>query len=132
MSQIVWWEIETREPEVFQEFHRAMWRWTFEPAFVDTQLGADYWIIKVDGQSIGGLQRAASDARPHAGTRLYVEVDDLESVLRDVRLRGGFVERTRTALGGDDRWFATALDPTGVSFGMWTAHPAHPPASTNE
>ena len=58
MSQIVWWEIETREPEVFQEFHSAMWGWTFEPAFVDTELDADYWIIKVDGQSIGGLQRS--------------------------------------------------------------------------
>jgi predicted enzyme related to lactoylglutathione lyase len=132
MSQIVWWEIETRAPDVFQEFHGALWGWRFEPAFADTELDADYWIIKVDGRSIGGLQRAASDAHPQAGTRLYVEVDDLESVLRDVQGRGGLVERTRTALGGDDRWFATALDPTGVSFGMWTAHPAPPMASTDQ
>ena len=131
MSQIVWWEIETRAPEVFQEFHGAMWGWTFEPAFVDTELDADYWIIKVEGRSIGGLQRAAQDTSPQAGTRLYVEVDDLESALREVQLRGGLVERTRTALGGDDRWFATALDPTGVSFGMWTSLPAHSTASAD-
>jgi predicted enzyme related to lactoylglutathione lyase len=95
--------------------------WTFEPAFANTELGADYWIIKVGDRSIGGLQRSASDARPHAGTRLYVEVTDLEAVLSEVQIRGGQVERSRTALGGADRWFATALDPTGVSFGMWTA-----------
>ncbi len=124
MSEIVWWEIETAEPEVFQRFHYAMWGWTFEPAFADTELGADYWIIKSSGGSIGGLQRSASGNRPHAGTRLYVQVDDLEETLRQIQALGGRVERVRTALGGDDRWFGTALDPTGVSFGIWTAHAA--------
>jgi predicted enzyme related to lactoylglutathione lyase len=123
MSQIVWWEIETPEPEVFQRFHGAMWGWVFETAFADSELGADYWIIKVGDQGIGGLQRSAGGARPQAGSRLYVEVADLERVLGEVRARGGQVERSRTALGGDDRWFATALDPTGVTFGMWTSNP---------
>jgi predicted enzyme related to lactoylglutathione lyase len=129
MSQIVWWEIETPEPEAFQRFHGALWGWTFEAAFADTELGADYWIIKTGGKSIGGLQRSAGDARPRAGARLYVEVTDLERVLEEIRTRGGQVERSRTALGGDDRWFATALDPTGVSFGIWTEHPAAGSAS---
>ena len=123
MSQIVWWEIETPAPEVFQRFHGAMWGWTFEPAFADTELGADYWIIKAGGKSIGGLQRSAGTTRPHPGPRLYVEVADLEQALTEVRIRGGQIERSRTALGGDDRWFGTALDPTGMSFGMWTSHP---------
>jgi hypothetical protein len=61
---------------------------------------------------------------PHAGTRVYVEVADLNETLRQVRALGGRVERGRTALGGGDRWFTTALDPTGVSFGMWTARAA--------
>jgi predicted enzyme related to lactoylglutathione lyase len=124
MSQIVWWEIETPAPEDFQRFHSAMWGWTFEPAFADIQLGADYWLIKADGTSIGGLQRSATERPPHPGVRLYVEVADLEQTLQTVQTRGGRIERSRTALGGDDRWFATALDPTGVSFGLWTAHPA--------
>jgi predicted enzyme related to lactoylglutathione lyase len=123
MAEIVWWEIETPAPEVFQRFHGAMWGWGFEPAFADSELDADYWIIKVGDKSIGGLQRAAGNAHPHAGTRLYVEVADLEEVLREIEARGGQVERSRTALGGDDRWFATAFDPTGVSFGLWTSHP---------
>lgn len=46
MSGIVWWEIETAEPERFQDFHSDLWAWTFEPAFANTSLGADYWIIK--------------------------------------------------------------------------------------
>lgn len=124
MSKIVWWEVETPEPEAFQRFHAAMWGWDFKPAFVDTELDADYWVIKVGGEPIGGLQRAASDVRPRAGTRVYVEVADLEATLRKVLALGGQVERDRTELGGDDRWFATALDPTGISFGMWTPNDA--------
>ena len=122
MYAIVWWEVETPAPESFQQFHGALWGWTFEPAFAGTDLGVDYWIIKSDGKSLGGLQRSQSRESPRAGTRLYVEVEDLEAVLQQVRSLGGMVERPRTELGGDDRWFATALDPSGVSFGMWTAN----------
>ena len=124
MAQIVWWEIETPTPEAFQGFHRELWGWTFEPAFADTELGAEYWIIKSDGRSLGGLQRSQSHESPRAGTRLYVEVEDLEAVLQRVLALGGKVERPRTGLGGNDRWFATALDPSGVSFGLWTANPS--------
>ena len=123
MSQIVWWEIETPDPETFQTFHGALWGWTFQRAFEDSDLDADYWIIEAAGKGIGGLQRAATTTPPHAGTRLYVEVDDLEQALRTVEEHGGRVERRRTALGGSDRWYGTASDPTGVTFGMWTEHP---------
>jgi predicted enzyme related to lactoylglutathione lyase len=89
--------------------------WTFEAAFADTDLNADYWIIRSSDNGIGGPQRSASSARPHAGTRLYVEAADLEETLGRVQALGGRVERGRTALGGDNRWFATVLDPTGVA-----------------
>jgi predicted enzyme related to lactoylglutathione lyase len=120
MAGIVWWEIETPDPQAFQQFHGAMWGWEFAPAFQDTELGADYWIISAGGTGIGGLQRSAGPP-PRAGTRLYVAVDDLEESLARAEALGGRTERARTALGGDDRWFATVLDPSGVSFGLWTA-----------
>lgn len=101
-----------------------MWGLEFQPAFAGAELDADYWIIKAEGKSIGRLQRSTSGGQPHAGTRLYFEVPDLEEALAQIEVLGGQIERGRTELGGDDRWFATALDPTGVSFGVWTAHPA--------
>ena len=123
MSQIVWWEIESPDPEAFQRFHAAMWGWAFRPAFADSELAADYWVITAREVAIGGLQRSATPTPPHVGTRLYVEVDGLEEALRQVESLGGRVERARTELGGDDRWFATVVDPTGISFGMWTGNP---------
>lgn len=129
MGDIVWWEIVTPDPERFQEFHGGLWKWTFRIAFdgPESELGADYWLVSAGNRVIGGLQRAAQeDPRPAAGTRLYVEVADLESTLDQVIATGGRVERARTALGGDDRWFGTIIDPTGVSLGVWTSNP--PPA----
>jgi len=126
MADVVWWEIETPAPERFQEFHGALWGWTFEPAFAGTDLGADYWIIKTGAKGLGGLQRARTGAMPHAGTRLYLEVADLEAVLRQATALGAQAERDRTLLGGDDRWFAIMRDPSGVSFGLWTPNPASP------
>lgn len=124
MSGVVWWEIETTDPERFQEFHGAFAGWTFTDAFADTTIGADYWIIEDSGRGIGGLQRARSgrDA-PSVGTRVYFAVDDLESALARVVELGGTVERTRIELGGDDRWYGIYRDPTGVSFGLWTENP---------
>jgi predicted enzyme related to lactoylglutathione lyase len=123
MPAIVWWEVETTDPDGFQRFHAAMWGWEFEPAFAGTELGRDYWLIRDGGTGIGGLQRALDDRPPHPGVRLYVETDDLEGSLARALERGGRIERSRTALGGDDRWFANLTDPSGVSFGLWTAQP---------
>jgi predicted enzyme related to lactoylglutathione lyase len=120
VSSIVWWEAETPDPDAFIRFHGAMWGWRFEPAFQDSELGRDYWLIIHDGTGIGGLQRALTDTPPHAGVRLYVEVDDLEDALARAVALGARIERSRTALGGDDRWFANVLDPAGVSVGLWT------------
>ena len=121
----MWWEVETPHPELFQRFHGALSGWTFARAFKDTALGADYWLVQLDGRGIGGLQRAASPVMvPAAGARVYLAVPDLEETLDRVVELGGRVERPRTALGGDDRWFGTFLDPTGVSFGLWTENAA--------
>jgi predicted enzyme related to lactoylglutathione lyase len=124
VDTVVWWEVETADPERFQQFHAKLFGWSFEAAFADTVLGADYWITQSAGRGIGGLQRASSSANvPSVGSRLYFEVDDLETVLEQVVAFGGTVERSRITLGSDDRWFGTFRDPTGVSFGLWTQHP---------
>jgi predicted enzyme related to lactoylglutathione lyase len=120
---IVWWEVETPDPDAFRHFHGAMWGWRFERAFQDSELNRDYWLIR-DGEAVvGGLQRAVDPVAPHAGVRFYLEVEDLEERLRDAQERGARIERHRTELGGDDRWFANILDPSGVSVGLWTAAP---------
>lgn len=125
MASVVWWEIETVSPERFQEFHAALFGWEFIRAFADSGLDADYWLIRDGGTGIGGLQRANDNApTPSVGTRIYFEADDLEATMARAVELGGTVERERTELGGDDRWFGIIRDPVGISFGLWTEHPA--------
>ena len=123
MAGIVWWEVETERPEEFQRFHEAMWGWEFHPAFAETAI-ADYWVIVFDGRGIGGLQRGSGV--PSVGTRVYLEVDDLEAVLAVAEAFGAEVERTRTAIAGDARSFARFRDPVGISFGLWCETPPAP------
>ena len=126
-GRVVWWEIETPDPEGSQRFYGELFGWTFRRDFDQpgSQLGRDYWIIESDGRALGGLQRAlpgAPAAQP--GVRLYVEVPDLEAALARARELGAGVERERTYLGADDFWFANFRDPQGISVGLWTANPA--------
>lgn len=100
-----------------------MFGWTFESAFAHTALGADYWVISSGGDAVGGLQRAPRGCVPTAGTRIYLLVENLERALAQAESLHGTVERRRTALGGEDRWFATVRDPSGVSMGLWTPNP---------
>ncbi len=107
-----------------QPTQASLWlRPTARARALHSELEADSWIIGSGGRGLGGLQRAATSVPPHAGARLYVEVDDLEQTLVKVEAYGGRVERRRTELGGDDRWYATVLDPTGVTLGLWTQNP---------
>jgi predicted enzyme related to lactoylglutathione lyase len=123
-SGVVWWELESADPVGTQRFYGELFGWTFERAFENSELDREYWLIRSDGRSIGGLQAARPGAPPpQAGTRLYVEVDDLEATLARAELAGATVERGRTFLGSDDFWFANVLDPQGISLGLWTSKP---------
>ena len=124
--EVVWWEIESPDPDRTQGFYRALFGWGFRRAFDEpnSELGRRYWIVERGGAGIGGLQESLPTASAaHAGVRLYVEVDDLEAtLLRAVEL-GATSERGRTFLGTDDFWFANVRDPTGISLGLWTSRP---------
>ena len=124
--EVVWWEIESPDPDRTQGFLGALFGWEFRRAFdePDSELGRRYWIVERAGAGIGGLQESrpaasAADAR----VRLYVEVDDLEATLSRAVELGATSERGRTFLGTDDFWFATLRDPTGIALGLWTSRP---------
>lgn len=121
VNDVVWWEIETSEPEEFQRFHAALSDWTFTPAFDGTELRADYWVIQRDGSDVGGLQRGTAPTES-AGTRIYLLAEDLEAMLDRIVELGGRIERPRVALERT-QWFALFRDSAGVVLGLWTANP---------
>jgi hypothetical protein len=61
-----------------------MWGWTFESAFANTELNADYWIIKAGGRSIGGSNSPPLLRLRMRGLDCIWTVPDLEEVPRSV------------------------------------------------
>jgi uncharacterized protein len=123
-SEVVWWEIESPDPDRTMTFYGALFGWEFRRAFDEpnSELERRYWIVERAGDGIGGLQESRQAARAgDAGVRLYVEVDDLEGTLSRAVELGATSERGRTFLGTDDFWFANVRDPTGISLGLWTS-----------
>jgi uncharacterized protein len=126
VHDVVWWEIDSPDPDRTQGFYAALFGWEFDPAFDEpgSELGRRYWIVQRAGEGIGGLQESVSGApAAQAGVRLYVRVDDLERTLSRALELGATRERDRTYLGTDDFWFANVRDPMGMSLGLWTSHP---------
>jgi predicted enzyme related to lactoylglutathione lyase len=124
--EVVWWEIESPDPDRTQRFYGALFGWEFRRAFDEpnSELGRRYWIVERDGNGIGGLQESQLGTAPaNAGVRLYVQVDDLEATLSRAVELGATSERPRTFLGTDDFWFANVRDPAGISLGLWTSRP---------
>jgi uncharacterized protein len=124
--EVVWWEIESPEPDRTQRFYGALFGWEFRRAFDEpnSELGRRYWIVERAGNGIGGLQESEPGAElPKTGVRLYVQVDDLEATLSRAVDLGATGERPRTFLGTDDFWFANVRDPAGISLGLRTSRP---------
>ena len=123
---VVWWEIESPDPDRTQGFYGALFGWSFRRAFdeLGSELGRRYWIVERAGEGIGGLQDSLPGTPSvRSGVRLYVQVDDLERTLTRAVELGGTRERDRTYLGTDDFWFANVRDPCGISVGLWTSRP---------
>ena len=124
--EVVWWEIESPDPDRTQGFYGALFGWEFRRAFDEpnSELGSRYWIVERAGVGIGGLQESPPTASAvQAGVRLYVEVDDLEATQSRAVELGATSERGRTFLGTDDFWFANLRDPTDIPLGLWTSRP---------
>lgn len=123
-NPITWWEIQVPDLGQGKAFYGGVFGWTFKP-WMD-----DYEGIHADDEMIGGLRRADGDP---AGRDVHVcftvdyhgdERDDtLEQSLQKVEKHGGKVVLPRTEISPDMGWYATAADPSGITFDLWTGKP---------
>ena len=112
---INWWEIDVPDIGKATAFYSAITNWQLAPM----EGFEGYVIVNAGGVGIGALQ-ASQDGDPSGrGTRLYVEVSDLEDTVARVRQAGGTVEQERMPVPGD-QWIATARDPFGNRIGFAT------------
>ena len=118
-GSVTWWEIDVPDAGRAQEFYGAVTPWSFQP--MEGYEG--YVIVNVDGTGIGALQTSTEGASSGGGTRLYIQVADLERTLASVRQGGGSVEQERMEVPGG-QWIGTGRDPFGNKIGFVTNNPA--------
>jgi predicted enzyme related to lactoylglutathione lyase len=87
---VTWWEIDVPDVRRAQQFYGAVCPvWTFQPM----EGFEGYVIVNVGGTGVGAHQASTDGGPSDRGTRLYVEVSNLENTLVRVRQGAGTVEQ---------------------------------------
>ncbi|MDQ6919985.1 MAG: VOC family protein [Actinomycetota bacterium] len=112
---VTWWEIDVPDVARAQRFYGAITPWTLTPM----EGMETYVFVTVEGTMVGALQQSTDGDPSGRGSRLYLQVADLEDTLAKVRQAGGTVEQERMQVPGD-QWIGTARDPFGNRIGFAT------------
>jgi hypothetical protein len=110
---VVHWEIGGRDAAALRDFYHQAFGWTMTPA------GPNYTLVApVDGGFGGGIMQAPAGAPPYV--TVYVQVDDLDAALAEIRRLGGDPLVPPTAID-DSASFAMFTDPEGHVVGLLRA-----------
>jgi len=118
---ITWWEIQVPDLEQAKAFYGGVFGWTFKTWMEGYEVAHD-----AKDEMVCALQL---DEREPAGRHIHVVLnvdgygDTLEQALEKVTTHGGTIRTPRTQISPEMGWYATVLDPTGLSFDLWTASP---------
>jgi predicted enzyme related to lactoylglutathione lyase len=114
-----WVEIRIRDVQRAEIFYQALFGW--EVVRKETADGSPYWIFDTGHEPrTENLRRGALWLRPdeaNLGTVVYVVVDDIDAVLRQVEELGGEMVLPKTAQGAAFK--AYFRDPDGNLFALW-------------
>ena len=118
---ITWFEIQVPDLEQAKAFYGGVFGWTFK-SWMDGYDAA----LDAKGDMVCGIQL---DEREPAGRHIHVVFsvdgygDTLEKALAKVTKHGGTIRTPRTQIADDMGWYATIVDPTGLTFDLWTGKP---------
>jgi len=113
MNHFSFIEIPTTDLKRAQRFYGAIFGWTFRPL-----PGTEGKLALDTGGSLNGFLIRVPRMRRSAGILLFVEVPDIDSVLKKVRrARGTIVEPKREV--PDRGWTAVIASFDGCALGLW-------------
>ena len=112
---ITWFDLITEDSTVAQKFYGPLFGWQFEGE------SKDYWIVKHDGQSIGGIAAIRGEV-PELTEDLWlaaIEVDDVDACVIAAKKAGGQIHQEPETVPGHGR-YAVIVDPQSAPFTVWT------------
>ena len=110
---VVHWEIGGRDAAMLREFYHKAFGWEMGDA------GPNYTLVTpADGGLGGGIMRLPEGVAPYV--TVYVQVDDLDGALTEIRHLGGETVVPPTAID-ESSSFAMFADPEGHVVGLLRA-----------
>jgi uncharacterized protein len=116
MNQFTFVEIPTTDLKRAQRFYGSIFGWKFRPLS-----GSNDMLALETGNSLNGFLRKVSRISRTAGVLLYVEVPDIDSLLRKVRRARGKVLEPKREMP-ERGWTAVIASFDGCAFGLWQPH----------
>ena len=113
-GQFNWCELMTTDVDAAKKFYSSLFGWELEDMTMPEMEGMVYTEIKAGGQEIGGMMqipKEAGDMMPIWG--IYVTVDDVDKIAKDVEKLGGKILMQPTDIPKVGR-FCVIQDPQGA------------------
>jgi predicted enzyme related to lactoylglutathione lyase len=114
-GNIVHIEIPAPDLEKAKEFYTKLFGWN-----VELVPGMDYamWSAGKDGSVEGGFEKTSKPTID--GPLLHIEVDDIDSKLKEIEAAGGKMLKPKTKISDEFGFFAVFLDVFGNRLGLWS------------
>jgi predicted enzyme related to lactoylglutathione lyase len=119
-GEMVHLEIPAGDPAKAQEFWGSLFGWQFQEY---PGAPGGYWMTRFSEGTGGAIYGADGNKR---GTRVYFDVDDVNTGAARVRELGGEAGEGTPVPGMG--WFAICKDPEGNEFGIWQTDDSAPGA----
>ncbi|QDU41422.1 27 kDa antigen Cfp30B [Maioricimonas rarisocia] len=121
-GQFCWVDLMAHDGPQALEFYGKLFGWEAEQQ--DTQGGPPYYILKLDGESVGGFGEMNPEMK-EAGMppvwSSYVNVEDAAATTERVEALGGQV-RMPVMQVMDAGWMSVITDPAGAAVCLWQAN----------
>jgi hypothetical protein len=112
MHGICHFEIPSSDLEKSKRFYSELFGWQFAPQFEP-----DYLMFSTPEGPGGGIEKA--DVLKNADVKIYIEVEDIPSVLARAKELGGSVVKEKTLISEEYGSYAMLADSSGVKIGVW-------------
>lgn len=118
-NPIGWFEIFVNDIYEAEKFYKEIFNWEFKLSINE---GKEYWLIKTGNKSIGGglIQKERKEEASGDNIRIYIEVSDINKILRKVKELGGKEIKTKTLIAENSGYYGLFADKDGNIVGLWS------------
>ncbi|MDR7417801.1 MAG: VOC family protein [Armatimonadota bacterium] len=113
MGGFVHIEIPTGDLRRAKAFYGKVFGWTFR------DYGKEYVLFEVPGGGVGGGLTKVKKVPTKAAVNAYIEVDDIDATLKEIKKARGKVLRGKTDIGGGMGSWASFADNQGAVLFLW-------------